>query len=206
MRVRTAALALTVMLPIAACGAAEEGARAPRERVALMDLPAAHAAECQRFAPVRPACPKGIPVVDDSEGRARAFRSGPDHFVFFAEWSGPYPGVTPKNAPPRFVHLVVHAGDLDGAFPFQWPTRSADIPNPIPKNRRAALLLDAATWSGKHGTVVLAPSFPAGGIDGDHVVFRWTENDNEYAVSIHAWSPLAASIDALRAVVASTSS
>lgn len=51
--------------------------------------------------------------------------------------------------------------------------------------------------------MVLAPSFPTGGIDGDHVIFRWSEDDAEYAVSIHAWDPLSDSIEMLRSVIAS---
>jgi hypothetical protein len=194
------------MLAIAACAVGDDRAPEPAKRVALMDLPAGHVTECRRFARLRPACPENIPVVDDSHGRARSFRSGRDHVLFFSEWGGPYPGLTPKNAPPRFAHLVVHAGDLDGAFPFAWPTRRAAIRDPIPNKRRTAILLGAVTWSGKQGSVVLAPSFPTGGIDGDHLIFRWTEGGKEYAVTIHAWSPLGAGIDALEAGVASTAS
>lgn len=144
------------------------------------------------------------PVVDRSHKRAQAFESGRGDYVFFSEWGAPYPGVTAKNAPPRFVHVVAHAGELGKAFPFEWPTEKTPLSDRIPKNRTKPTLIDNVTWYGKRGTLVLAPSFQAGGIDGDHVVFRWAEGRKEYAISIHAWSPLAESIEALEAVLGST--
>jgi hypothetical protein len=56
---------------------------------------------------------------------------------------------------------------------------------------------------GKEGEVALAPSFPAGGIEGDHLIFRWIEADTAYSISLHAWEPGAESLESLRAVVVS---
>jgi hypothetical protein len=202
MRSRESALALACLLAMAACSAGPE--RAPVDkRVDLMALPKGHLMECRRFPQLKPACPRNIPVAESEQRRARAFRSE-DHFVFFTEWSGPYPGVTPRNSPPRFVHVNVHAGVLDQAFAFEWPEEAPSLPDSVPRKRRKGILLENITWFGKEGSLILAPSFPAGGIDGDHVVFRWDEEGDEYAISIHAWSPLSESIDALREVVGST--
>jgi hypothetical protein len=190
------------MFSITSCSGATEPAT-PTDQVELMRLPDSHALKCRRLGPLRPACPRSIPRVEVSQERARAFRSGRAHFVFFSEWSGPYPGVSRKNAPPRFVHLVVHAGDLEQALPFHWPQESMRVPDPIPTKRREPVLLDHVTWSDKGGDLVLAPSFPSGGLDGDHVIFRWGEDGDEYAVSLHAWAPLDDTIATLKAVVAS---
>ncbi|MCA1707596.1 MAG: hypothetical protein LC808_31725 [Actinobacteria bacterium] len=206
MAVRAAAVgfALAAMVLASCADAVDESPPEPRHPIALMALPKRHQAECRRFPRLEPVCPTTIPIVEASQKRARAFESGRDHFVFFSEWSGPYPGVTAKNAPPRFVHVVAHAGGLDKAFPFQWPTETTPLPDPIPRKRPAPMLLDDVTWYGINGELLLAPSFPAGGIDGDHVVFRWAEGSEEYAISIHGWSPLEATIATLRSVVGST--
>ncbi len=92
------------------------------------------------------ACPSAIPVAESEQDRARAFRSGKNHFVFFSEWSSPYPGVTAKNSPPRFVHVNVHAGALKQAFPFEWPMEATALPDPVPKKRRKGILLENVTW------------------------------------------------------------
>lgn len=188
---------------IAACSSGPP--RAPLDRaVGLMALPDSHQERCQRFPQLEPACPRSIPLVESHESRARSFRSGKDHFVFFSEWSGPYPGITTKNSPPRFLHVNVHAGDLGQAFPFEWPVRATALPDPLPKKRRQAVLLETVTWFGSEGPLILAPSFPAGGIDGDHVVFHWRHEGGDYAISLHAWLPLSETIDTLKAVVGST--
>jgi hypothetical protein len=58
-------------------------------------------------------------------------------------------------------------------------------------------------WGTRDGTLVLAPSFPVGGIDGDHLIFRWQQDDTEYAVSLHAWKPLEGASATLRSIVES---
>jgi hypothetical protein len=203
-RIRSVAVVATALLASAACATNPDGTSAPSgPKVELMPLPTTHIDECRRFPRLQPVCPTSIPVVKASRKRAQAFKSGPNHFVFFSEWSGPYPGVTAKNAPPRFVHVVVHARVFDKAFSLQWPTETTALPDRIPK-RREPILLDNVTWYGKSGWLVLAPSFPTGGIDGDHVVFQWAEGGVQYAISIHGWSPLNASIEALEADLGST--
>jgi hypothetical protein len=42
-----------------------------------------------------------------------------------------------------------------------------------------------------------------GGIEGDHLVFRWIEGDTAYSISLHVWKPIAQSFDALKSVVES---
>lgn len=188
------------MVLLAACSG-DPRRPAELEPVPLMRLPESHLQKCRSFPAVAPVCPEEIPVVETDAGRAQAFRSGKGHFVFFSEWGAPYPGLSPKNAPPRFIHLVIHAGDLSSAFPFEWPERTNGLPDPIPKKRRPPLLLENVTWSGIQGQLLLAPPFPMGGLDGDHVIFRWSEDDRDYALSLHAWTPVAETLDALKEIV-----
>ena len=122
--------------------------------------------------------------------------------VFFAEWSAPHPGITEKNAPPGFAHVAVYAGDYERFVGYAWPGER--LKGEVPEGRRRkALLIDSVTWNGRKGEVVLAPSYPFGGMDGDHVVFRWTKGKTDYAVSLHAWDPIDESVAALRAMVES---
>ncbi len=196
-----ATVAFGVVVAIVSCTTPPE-AGSPPDPIDLMPLAQPHVTKCTRFPRLEPVCPRSVPVTDAAL-RARAFRSGPDHFVFYSEWGGPYPGITHKNAPPRFAHLVVHAGNLEQAFPFEWPTELEAVSGRIPPKRSQPMLLDEVIWSGRQGEVVLAPSFPAGGIDGDHVIFRWTDERGEYAISLHAWSPLDHTIHTLEALVTS---
>jgi hypothetical protein len=55
----------------------------------------------------------------------------------------------------------------------------------------------------RDSTLVLAPSFPVGGVDGDHLILRWQNDDTEYAVSLQAWKPVVEASATLRSVVES---
>jgi hypothetical protein len=57
--------------------------------------------------------------------------------------------------------------------------------------------------SGLSGDLILAPSYPRGGMLGNHLVFRWGSK-RRYVVSLHAWEPLLEAEATLRAIVAST--
>ena len=161
--------------------------------------------KCTDVANLKVACPTQMPKVNDVRSRARAFRTGRS-WVFFAEWSAPYPGPSTRNAPPRFAHLNVIATPVNHPLAFTWPLRATatleDLEN-APKKRGEPLLLGEYTWGGRNGEIALAPSFPAGGIEGAHLVFRWVEDDTAYSVSLHAWKPIDQSFDALKSVVAS---
>jgi hypothetical protein len=58
-------------------------------------------------------------------------------------------------------------------------------------------------WSGLSGDLFLAPSYPRGGMLGNHLVFRWG-SERRYVVSLHAWEPLLEAEATLRAIVGST--
>jgi hypothetical protein len=169
----------------------------------MMAIPPSLLDKCTDVADLEASCPTEMPQVIDEGHRAKAFRSGRSS-IFFVEWSGPYPGLSPRNAPPRFAHLNVIASPVEHPLAFKWPTRATitleDLDS-APKKRDGPLLLGAYTWADKRGEVALAPSFPVGGIEGDHLIFRWIEADTAYSISLHAWKPAVESFDALRAVV-----
>jgi hypothetical protein len=123
--------------------------------------------------------------------------------TFHFEWNAPSPGVTRKNSPPRFTHLVVQRGSVKRILGFESPTAVSGIPEPVPRRREQALLLGRYSWADRKGSLVLAPSYPFGGVNGDHLVFRWSEGQDGAAISLHAWIPLADAVATLQAVVAS---
>lgn len=109
--------------------------------------------------------------------------------------------------PPAWSHVSVYAGDVAHAFPFAYPTqgrRPARLDGLFAKARSRAIFLGAYTWAGKHGTVVLAPAYPDGGEQGDHLIFRWRAGGVGYAIGLHGWEPLSQAFAVLRAMVRST--
>ena len=89
------------------------------------------------------------------------------------------------SKPPVWSHIAVYAGDLRKAFPFR------------------TTLVGVYPWHGRYGTVVRAPPYPAGGEVGGHLIFRWRAGRTGFAVSLHAWSPVAEPLATLRAMVLS---
>jgi hypothetical protein len=118
--------------------------------------------------------------------------------------NAPYPSIGRRNSPPRFAHVVLKGGDLTKAFYFEWPSGpTVPVAGALEGDRQTPLLLETQSWAGRQGTLVLAPAFPAGGVDGDHLVYRWEEGDQEYALSLHAWKPLDECVATLRVLVES---
>jgi hypothetical protein len=205
--VRSLALCCATLLACSGCVSSPQPPEAQNTAPNMMVIPGPLLEKCTDVAELEPACPTQMPQVIAEDRRARAFRSGQSS-VFFAEWSGPYAGLSRRNAPPRFAHVNVIASPVDHPLAFNWPTGATTALeglNNAPKKRGEPLLLGAYTWAGKKGEVALAPSFPAGGIEGDHLIFRWVEAGTAYSISLHAWKPAVESFDALRAVVASVS-
>ena len=169
---------------------------------ALVPAPAAVIAKCVSVLRSREVCPRLLPRVD-GRYKARTFFLSKAFALVDISYSGPYPGLSSKNAPPRFVHVVVKSGDLSQAFPFAFPSAPSSPPGLPAHYLRRPLAVGNFTWGPKTGTVVLAPVYPIGGLDGGHLVFRWTSQREEHAVSMHAWPPLSDSMNHLEAIVAS---
>jgi hypothetical protein len=149
-------------------------------------------------------CLAEVPATD-TRYRVRELDYGTDSYrVMDFESNAPYPRIRRRNAPPRFAHVVLKGGDLTKAFYFEWPTGPmVAVADALEGDRQTPVLLDAHSWAGRQGALALAPAFPAGGVDGDHLVYRWEECDREYAISLHAWKPLDESVATLRALVES---
>lgn len=108
-----------------------------------------------------------------------------------------------RNAPPRFIHIVIKAGDLTEAFPFSFPSAPPSPPEPPKRYHEEPSTFGRFTWGTHEGLLVLAPKFPVGGIDGGHLIFSWTEGQTEVALSLRAWAPLPDAIATLQAIVVS---
>lgn len=158
-----------------------------------------------------PVCPRRLPYVGPvsqaayyAPGLCRPDRSGCsgvhwDELDIEASGNG--------DRPPFFTHVEIFAGDLRGAFPFAYPARGHPLRlanGLFARSRSRPLFFGAHVWAGRRGTLVLAPPYPSGGVQGDHLVFRWRRGSVGYAIGIHAWEPLVQAGATLRAIVVST--
>lgn len=70
--------------------------------------------------------------------------------------------------------------------------------------RRRAVLFGHVDWYWRSGALVLAPPyFAGGGPVGDHLEFCFDARGVYYAITIHAWAPLAQTVATLRQWVGS---
>jgi len=108
--------------------------------------------------------------------------------------------------PPLWSHISIYAGNLVSAFRFPYPTRGRRVRNLhglFARDRTRPTFLGSYRWAGKRGTVVLAPAYPRGGEQGDHLIFRWRRSGVGYAVGLHGWEPLSQAFATLRAMIRS---
>jgi hypothetical protein len=118
---------------------------------------------------------------------------------FELQWGAEHPGAPELDRPPATVHLVVSEGwgvllDL---------RRGRVRDGLLELRRRAPISLGGVRWAGKRGELVLAPPFPRGGIEANHLRFTWQEGRTVYGVSLHGWEPFMEVPGVLRSVVAS---
>lgn len=150
--------------------------------VDMMAMPADVLQECRRFVKLRPACPEVVPRTTRGDfARSFATKEGPELWVFFAEHGAPVEGTTERNAPPRYAHVNVLAGD--------------------PMNSRPDG--EFRNWGGRQGLLIHVPEFPEGGMEAGHLIFRWSQNRTNYSISLHAWEPVAQAEGALRQMIES---
>lgn len=108
--------------------------------------------------------------------------------------------------PPAWSHVIVQAGNLAHAFPFKYPTvgrRVTHLDGLFARARSHAIYLGTFTWGGRRGSVVLAPDFPAGGEQGNHLIFGWRKGKTDLALGLHGWEPLSQAFATLRKMVTS---
>jgi hypothetical protein len=176
----------------------------PVQPVGLSPLPPRLRETCVRVEVLAARCPAELPVTE-TRYRVRELDYGTDSYrvVEFAA-NAPYPRIGHRNAPPRFAHVVLKGGDLSKAFYFEWPSGPVvHVVDALEGDRQTPLMLDTQSWAARRGTLVLAPAFPAGGVDADHLIYRWAEDGREYALSLHAWRPIDECVATLRVLVES---
>ena len=168
-------------------------------RIVLMPTPPAALARCRGDGRLRPACPARIPRVPGWETYPRVVRG-----VFGLQLGGEIPGRPELMRPPHVLHVEV-AVDPDRWVPFRWPTGKPVRPRNglVRTERRRPVALGHVNWGGKRGSVALAPGFPTGGSQGNHVMFRWRRGGETYVVGLHAWEPFGEAYATLRRVVES---
>lgn len=178
-------------------------------RLELMPTPAVALRVCRSDRALAPACPARIPRVERRNGPAgwRTYPGArPPDGIFGMQLGGEIPGRPELMRPPRILHVEVEAapGHPRGTL-FLWPDGSTTAPRDglLHQDRSAPLLLARVTWAGRRGTVVLAPPYPAGGSQGNHVIFRWRARGTTYIVGMHAWEPFSESFAMLRRVAES---
>lgn len=175
------------------------------EPVALVALPAQALRECKRLPALRPACPELVPEAPYDPASpvfvARSRRGIPHLGLrgFELQWGAEHPGAPELDRPPATVHVVVSEGW--GVLLDQRRARIRD--GLLEQRRRAPISLGRVRWAGKRGDLVLAPPFPRGGIEANHLRFTWQEGRTIYGVSLHGWEPFTEVRPVLRAVVES---
>jgi hypothetical protein len=142
-------------------------------------------------------CPTRVPRVR-APYLVHLSRDAESH-VFDLERGAPRPG---RTAPPWRAHITLVAGDVEHVAPFVYPRRiSLPSDRLLRAPRKVAYSFGPRRWHGQTGTLYLAPPFLFGGQLGNHLVYRWRVGRIEYAVTLHAWLPIAQSIATLREVV-----
>lgn len=176
------------------------------EPVGLVALPSRALRECRRLRALRPACPGLAPEAPyDPASPVFVARSRPGipHEGlrgFELQWGAEHPGEPELDRPPATVHLVVSEGWGVRLVP-QRRERIRD--GLLAERRRAPVFLGRVRWAGKRGELVLAPPFPRGGIEANHLLFTWQEGGTGYGVSLHGWEPFTEVPGVLRSVVES---
>lgn len=80
--------------------------------------------------------------------------------------------------------------------------RHAGYPSPGSGRVPEGIFLGTARWNGRTGRLVLVPPFEvAASIDGDHLMFLWSEAEQDFALSLHAWEPFMETVTTLQEVV-----
>jgi hypothetical protein len=160
-------------------------------------------AHCERSGLLRPVCPELIPKVP---GYHASLYVEPHLDVFNLEHGAEYPRYPERNRPPRMLHVVVVAGGVERLTSFRAPsatTGTAVRDGLMRRDRAKPLAFGRVRWGGRAGAFYLMPSWPRGGMLGNHLVFSWQEERRSYALSLHAWEPLTEGAQTLRALVES---
>jgi hypothetical protein len=173
-----------------------------RHELPLRPIPAKASARCMRLFGSLTHCPTSVP---ETEGpyRSQVIRAPGSRFATLDLSSGaPYPRFTRRNRPPRFAHVVIEFSN--GRPHREYLVRPVmSLPEELPERRKEGWVLGRRTWAGRTGALVLAPSYPLGGIHGDHLLFTWVAHGGSLTISLHTWKPISEAQATLRTIVAS---
>jgi hypothetical protein len=134
--------------------------------------------------------------VADSEGHRRRLPSHGPHerhwflgrFTAVALWWHRPSSDYPLHATPAHVNGKCGLDEQVAAVcPTVLPKGEALHPPSLPGHHlNRPLALGRFTWGTKTGVLVLAPRYPIGGVDGGYLVFEWTTDGADAAISLHA--------------------
>lgn len=183
--------------------------RLPRRygAIPMMRTPSVPLAKCRSSTLLAPACPRSIPRI--AGWRTYPSYGNPVTDTFGLEsGGGEVPGKPELNRPPAMLHFELSAARGRRArqiLPFAWPRGATVGPRKglVREKRGQPLLLGDAVWNGHRGNLVLAPSFPLGGSQGNHLIFRWRAHGVTFFLGLHAWEPFVETVSTLRRMVSS---
>jgi hypothetical protein len=194
-------------LTISRPSAPRRSAEAPSDGPGWIGTPAWVADACRSLRPLRPACPRSIPLAVSGYVEAEVSRfplscrgSRGARNLLSVQWSAEDPSHPSRNGPPRFLHLEVSSGTACVRWRFRKPAARPRIgmmrgrgfvgAEVVPFGRR--------TWGGRRGVLVLGDCY------GNHLCFRWRAAGTAYQIDLHAWEPFPQAVSALRRIVSST--
>lgn len=176
------------------------------EGVPLDPIPARARRVCDDGGRIEEACPRLVPVTAPRRPYlVETFgRPGGPFQVLEMSAGAPRYNNPAHNRPPAVAHVVIEAGDPDHLIDLPAGERDhRPLDELVAAKRDGTVTVEHVAFGDERGVLVLAPSFPAGGAHGDHLVFSWTHNGTEYRVSLHAWTPADEAVATLEAIVTS---
>jgi len=203
---------------LAACAAAApvggtHSTTSPARAVRMMTTPASVLRLCRRSPLLRPICPRRLPFVNYLRSEEPAYtaslcRVGQPGCAGLRWDDLEIEHTGDGSRPPIWAHVALAAGEFrhGGSTEFRWPTNRKPV---TPHNglwnaaRPRALFLGRVRWGGRTGQLILAPSYPAGGMMGDHLIFYYRAHSHDYLLSLHGWEPFLQVVATLRAIVLS---
>jgi hypothetical protein len=175
------------------------------EEVTLVPMRPQTLRRCRRFPEIADICPLLGPEgrFGPGSGAYQAFSRDPSPRVYGAIFSlqqgGEHPGRPELDRPPATVHVVVAATP---PFRRALPPRVKLQDGLMEQRRRGLVSLGRARWGGhEEGILLLAPPFPRGGLQANHLILSWDAGSK--SVSLHGWEPFTEVPEVLRAVVES---
>lgn len=183
----------------------------------FVKIPHAALRTCRRIEMLTDGCPTLVPKARyrNPGGSVRLFTyfsDPPKHgfpSLFNFQWRAEDPNDPYLNHPPNLVHIVLYGAKrsvtrFPHAFLSGWPTTLGRIADgDVSSLGRSGLALGYVAWHGRRGSLALIPPYGYGGMQGDHLVFRWCSHGTDLALGLHAWEPFTETVDSLRTIIGS---